>query len=124
MEKEIKKMKLIIVESPTKARTIQKYLGKEYKVIASQGHIRDLSFNGERSLGVDINNNFTPDYVISDRSKGIINALKSAVSKADDVYLATDPDREGDAIAWSCVNSVFSLLRNLSFVNNCFLKTK
>lgn len=93
-------MKLIIVESPTKARTIQKYLGKDYKVIASQGHIRDLSFNGEDSLGVDIQNNFTPDYVISDRSKGIIGALKNAVSKADEVYLATDPDREGEAIAW------------------------
>ena len=93
-------MKLIIVESPTKARTIQKYLGKEYKVIASQGHIRDLSFNGEGSLGVDVNNNFTPDYVISDRSKGIIGALKNAVSKADEVYLATDHDREGEAIAW------------------------
>lgn len=93
-------MKLIIVESPTKARTIQKYLGNEYKVIASQGHIRDLSFEGEGSLGVDIKNNFTPDYVISDRSKGIIGALKNAVSKSDEVYLATDPDREGEAIAW------------------------
>ncbi len=93
-------MKLIIVESPTKARTIQKYLGKDYKVIASQGHIRDLSFNGEGSLGVDIHNNFKPDYIISDRSKGIIGALKNAVSKADEVYLATDPDREGEAIAW------------------------
>ena len=93
-------MKLIIVESPTKARTIQKYLGKEYKVIASQGHVRDLSFNGEGSLGVDVHNNFTPDYIISDRSKGIIGALKNAVSKAEEVYLATDPDREGEAIAW------------------------
>ena len=93
-------MKLVIVESPTKAKTIQKYLGSDYKVIASQGHIRDLSFNGEGSLGVDINNNFTPDYIVSDRSKGIIGALKNAVSKADEVYLATDPDREGEAIAW------------------------
>ena len=93
-------MKLVIVESPTKARTIQKYLGKDYKVIASQGHIRDLSFNGEGSLGVDVHNNFAPDYVISDRSKGIIGALKNAVSKAEEVYLATDPDREGEAISW------------------------
>jgi DNA topoisomerase-1 len=93
-------MKLIIVESPTKARTIQKYLGSDYKVIASQGHIRDLSFNGEGSLGVDIHNNFEPDYIISDRKKTIIGALKNAVSKADEVYLATDPDREGEAIAW------------------------
>ena len=93
-------MKLVIVESPTKARTIQKYLGKDFKVIASQGHIRDLSFNGEHSLGVDVHNEFTPDYVVSDRSKGIIGALKNAVSKADEVYLATDPDREGEAISW------------------------
>ena len=93
-------MKLVIVESPTKAKTIQRYLGSDFKVIASQGHIRDLSFNGEGSLGVDVNNNFTPDYIISDRSKGIIGALKNAVSKADEVYLATDPDREGEAIAW------------------------
>ena len=93
-------MKLVIVESPTKARTIQKYLGKDFKVIASQGHIRDLSFNGEHSLGVDVHNKFAPDYVVSDRSKGIIGALKNAVSKADEVYLATDPDREGEAISW------------------------
>ena len=93
-------MKLVIVESPTKARTIQRYLGSDSKVIASQGHIRDLSFNGEGSLGVDVKNNFEPDYVISDRKKTIIGALKNAVSKADEVYLATDPDREGEAIAW------------------------
>jgi len=93
-------MKLVIVESPTKARTIQKYLGSDFKVIASQGHIRDLSFNGEGSLGVNIQNNFEPDYVISDKKKTIIGALKNAVSKADEVYLATDPDREGEAIAW------------------------
>lgn len=111
-------MKLIIVESPTKARTIQKYLGKDYKVIASQGHIRDLSFNGEDSLGVDIKNNFTPDYVISDRSKGIIGALKNAVSKADEVYLATDPDREGEAIAWhlaDVLNLDISTTKRLEF---------
>jgi len=93
-------MKLVIVESPTKARTIQKYLGNDYKVIASQGHIRDLSFNGEGSLGVDVTNKFEPDYIISDNKKTIIGALKNAVSKADEVYLATDPDREGEAIAW------------------------
>ena len=93
-------MKLIIVESPTKARTIQRYLGSDYKVIASQGHIRDLSFNGEGSLGVNIQNDFEPDYIIDARKKAIIGALKNAVSKADDIYLATDPDREGEAIAW------------------------
>lgn len=93
-------MKLIIVESPTKARTIQRYLGSDYKVIASQGHIRDLSFEGEGSLGVNINNNFEPDYVISSNKKTIIGALKNAVKNADEVYLATDSDREGEAIAW------------------------
>lgn len=93
-------MKLVIVESPTKARTIQRYLGSDYKVIASQGHIRDLSFNGEGALGVNIHNNFEPDYVIDSHKKAIIGALKNAVSKADEVYLATDPDREGEAIAW------------------------
>ena len=70
-------MKLIIVESPTKARTIQRYLGNDYKVIASQGHIRDLSFEGEGSLGVDVNNNFEPDYIISSNKKTIIGALKN-----------------------------------------------
>ena len=93
-------MRLIIVESPTKAKTIQKYLGKDYKVVASKGHIRDLSFNGEKSLGVDVKNNFNPDYVIDQYKESTINYLKKLVLAADDVYLATDPDREGEAIAW------------------------
>ena len=111
-------MKLIIVESPTKAKTIQRYLGSDYKVIASQGHIRDLSFNGEGSLGVDIHNNFEPDYVVDARKKGIIGALKNAVSKADEVYLATDPDREGEAIAWhlaDVLNLDISTTKRLEF---------
>lgn len=93
-------MKLIIVESPTKAKTIQKYLGNEYKVVASKGHIRDLSFNGEKSLGVDVHHDFAPDYVIDTYKQSTINYLQKLVESASDVYLATDPDREGEAIAW------------------------
>ncbi|MBR3891047.1 MAG: type I DNA topoisomerase [Bacilli bacterium] len=93
-------MKLIIVESPTKAKTIQKYLGNGYKVVASKGHIRDLAFTGEKSLGVDVKNNFAPDYVTDTYKIGTINYLKKLVDSAEDVYLATDPDREGEAIAW------------------------
>jgi len=87
---------LIIVESPAKARTLQKYLGRDFQVKASVGHIRDLPVN---DLGVDIENGFTPRYVTI-RGKGkIINELKSAARNADEIYLAPDPDREGEAIA-------------------------
>ena len=72
-------MKLIIVESPTKAKTIQKYLGNGYKVVASKGHIRDLGFSGEKSLGVDVKNNFAPDYVIDTYKVSTINYLKKLV---------------------------------------------
>jgi DNA topoisomerase I len=88
---------LIIVESPAKARTLQRYLGKSFEVKASVGHIRDLPVN---QLGVDIQNDFAPQYVTI-RGKGkIINELKAAAQKADEIYLAPDPDREGEAIAW------------------------
>ncbi|HHU59935.1 TPA: type I DNA topoisomerase [bacterium] len=93
-------MKLIIVESPTKARTIQRYLGKDYKIVASQGHVRDLSLEGKGSLGVDVDNDFEPDYVVSPRGKKTISYIKKISDDADEVYLATDPDREGEAIAW------------------------
>jgi len=93
-------LKLIIVESPTKAKTIQKYLGNGYKVVASKGHIRDLGFTGEKSLGVDVKNNFAPDYVTDTYKTNTINYLKKLVDSSEDVYLATDPDREGEAIAW------------------------
>jgi len=88
---------LIIVESPAKARTLQKYLGKTFDVKASVGHIRDLPV---KTLGVDIENDFTPQYVTI-RGKGkIISQLRSAAQKADEIYLAPDPDREGEAIAY------------------------
>ena len=89
--------KLLIVESPTKARTIGRMLGKGYDIIASMGHIRDLP---ERELGVDIANGFTPQYVDTPRSRSVVKELRVAAKKADEIYLAPDPDREGEAIAW------------------------
>ncbi|MCK4392429.1 type I DNA topoisomerase, partial [Candidatus Bipolaricaulota bacterium] len=87
--------KLIIVESPTKARTIGQYLGKEYQVLSSQGHVRDLPKN---DLGVDVENGFTPR-LETKRSKRL-GELREAASRAEKVYLATDHDREGEAIAY------------------------
>ena len=90
-------MNLVIVESPTKSKTIEKFLGKNYKVTASMGHLRDLP---KSTFGVDIENNFEPKY-INIRGKGdLIKELKTMAKKADKVYLATDPDREGEAISW------------------------
>ncbi|WP_411170525.1 type I DNA topoisomerase [Clostridium sp. MB05] len=92
---------LVIVESPAKAKTIGKYLGKNYTVEASMGHVRDLP---KSKLGVDIENNFDPKY-ITIRGKGeLLTKLKKAAKKADKVYLATDPDREGEAISWHLAN--------------------
>ena len=91
-------MKLIIVESPHKAATFQKYLGKgEYTVVSSKGHIRDLQ---EHDLGIDIANGFTPEYVVPADKKRTVSELKALVAKADEVYLASDEDREGEAISW------------------------
>lgn len=97
-------MKLVIVESPAKCNTIQRYLGTEYLVKASLGHIRDLSTKGKGGLGVDIDNNFTPTYSISKDKANIVRELQSFAKKADEVILATDPDREGEAIAWHLAN--------------------
>lgn len=93
-------MKLIIVESPKKCDTIGHYLGDDYKVMASQGHIRDLSTKGKGGLGIDIENDFMPDFVVPSGRERIVNELKTAAKKADEVILATDPDREGEAISW------------------------
>ncbi len=90
-------MQLIIVESPSKAKTIEKYLGGKYKVDASGGHVRDLP---EKRLGVNVVKNFEPNYVISPDKKEVIKRLKEKAAKADKIYLATDPDREGEAISW------------------------
>ena len=90
-------MKLIIVESPHKATTISKYLGKDFKVIASKGHVRDLP---EKRMAVNVDNNFEPEYVINPDKEATIKYIKQEVAKADKVYLAGDPDREGEAISW------------------------
>lgn len=91
---------LVIVESPSKSKTIEKYLGKDYKVVSSKGHIRDLSTKGQYGLGVDIENSFKPDYIPVKGKSSLIKELKKDVKDSDYVYLATDPDREGEAISW------------------------
>ncbi len=94
---------LVIVESPSKARTLQKVLGDEYKIVASVGHIRDLP---EREMGVDADHDFKVTYQVSPDKKKIIAELKKAVKEAEVVYLATDPDREGEAISWHLVEAL------------------
>jgi len=89
--------KLVIVESPAKAKTIEKYLGTSYRVLATFGHVRDLP---ESTLGIDVEKNFEPSYIVPTRSKKTIATLKSAAKNASQVILATDPDREGEAISW------------------------
>ena len=89
--------KLVIVESPAKATTIQKYLGDGYEVMASMGHIRDLP---KSKLGVDVDHDFAPVYENIKGKEDLIKKLKAAAKKSDSVLLATDPDREGEAISW------------------------
>ncbi|MBP3920662.1 MAG: type I DNA topoisomerase [Bacilli bacterium] len=91
---------LVIVESPSKSKTIEKYLGSDYKVLSSKGHIRDLSTKGRYGLGVDIEDNFKPNYITIKGKKKDVESLKKEVKASDHVYLATDPDREGEAISW------------------------
>ncbi|HLR38379.1 MAG TPA: type I DNA topoisomerase [Chitinophagaceae bacterium] len=89
--------KLLIVESPAKAKTIGKYLGKDFKVLSSKGHIRDLNKEG---MGIDIDNNFKPHYSVSSDKRKVVSELKKEVKKSEEVWLATDEDREGEAISW------------------------
>ena len=91
---------LVIVESPAKCKTIEKYLGSDYKVVSSKGHIRDLATTGKFGLGVDVDADFKPNYVIIKGKNKDVNNLKKEVSSSDTVYLATDPDREGETISW------------------------
>ncbi len=91
---------LVIVESPSKSKTIEKYLGKGYKVVSSKGHIRDLATTGKYGLGVDVENQFAPNYILISGKKKLVQELKKQVKESDKVYLATDPDREGEAISW------------------------
>ena len=93
-------MNLVIVESPAKSKTIEKYLGSNYKVVSSIGHIRDLSTTGKFGLGIDLDNDFKPNYIPMPSKKKVIKELKDLVKQADKIYLATDPDREGEAISW------------------------
>ena len=92
--------KLVIVESPSKSKTIEKYLGKDFKVVSSKGHIRDLATTGRYGLGVDIENGFKPNYVAIKGKASVIKELKKEVKDSELVYLASDPDREGESIAW------------------------
>lgn len=94
--------KLVIVESPAKARTVGRFLGKEYTVKASVGHVRDLL---RSQLSVDVENNFTPKYRVPNEKRAVVKELKGLASSAAEVYLATDPDREGEAIAWHLIES-------------------
>ncbi len=91
---------LVIVESPSKSKTIEKYLGKDYKVVSSLGHIRDLATTGKYGFGVDVDDNFKPNYKIIKGKSKLVKDLKKDIKESDFVYLATDPDREGEAISW------------------------
>ncbi len=97
---------LVIVESPAKCKTIEKYLGSDYTVVSSKGHIRDLATTGKFGLGVDVNDDFKPNYVIIKGKTKDVNALKKEVKSADMVYLATDPDREGETISWHIFDEI------------------
>jgi DNA topoisomerase-1 len=96
---------LVIVESPAKGKTIEKYLGKDYKVEASFGHIRDLP---EKNIGIDIAGGFLPEYEVSPEKKKRVTELRKLAKEAEHIILATDPDREGEAIAWHLAN-IFDL---------------
>ncbi len=98
--------KLVIVESPSKSKTIEKYLGTEYKVVSSKGHIRDLATSGKFGFGVEIDNNFAPTYEPIKGKKKVIDELKKDAKNSDFVYLATDPDREGEAISWHLKDAI------------------
>ena len=97
---------LVIVESPAKCKTIEKYLGGDYKVVSSKGHIRDLATTGKFGLGVDVENDFKPNYVIIKGKTKDVNNLKKEINSADAVYLATDPDREGETISWHIYDEI------------------
>ncbi|MCB0279236.1 MAG: type I DNA topoisomerase, partial [Calditrichaeota bacterium] len=105
---------LVIVESPSKAKTINKYLGKDFTVEASVGHIIDLP---KSKIGVDIKNGFKPQYVTISGKKQIIDTLKAKAAKADTIYIATDPDREGEAIAWHIENALKDINGNVYRIN-------
>ncbi|HRX92135.1 MAG TPA: toprim domain-containing protein, partial [Candidatus Izemoplasmatales bacterium] len=92
--------KLVIVESPAKSKTIGQYLGPDYIVKSSKGHIRDLAISGPGGLGIDIEHDFKPEYKVLPEKKETVRELNDAMQKCDELLLATDPDREGEAISW------------------------
>ena len=112
-----KKSKLVIVESPTKARKLRGYLGSDFIIEASVGHIRDLP---AKKLGVDLENNFEPEYEISDGKKKVVALLRRAAKQSDTVYLAMDPDREGEAIAWHVKHILDDKKHSLKFLRSTF----
>ena len=91
---------LVIVESPAKAKTIEKFLGTDYRVLSSQGHIRDIEGIGKRNIGIDFEHGYTPNYVLEPSKLHLIDTLRKEAGKADIVWLASDEDREGEAISW------------------------
>lgn len=97
---------LVIVESPSKAKTIEGYLGKDYKVVSSVGHIRDLATSGPGGLGIDVEDNYRPTYKAIRGKKKVINEIVKLAKKADKIYIATDPDREGEAIGWHLADEI------------------
>lgn len=113
-------MNLVIVESPSKAKTIAKYLGGGYKVLASGGHVRDLP---AKKLAVNVHNNFEPEYVVSPQKEATIKQLKKEVANSDKVFLATDPDREGEAISWHLKDILKIKDDNVRIVFNEITKT-
>ena len=94
---------LIIVESPAKIKTIKKYLGPEFEVKASVGHVKDLP---KSKLGIDLENNFEPTYEVISEKKKVISELKKSAKTVDNIFLAPDPDREGEAIAWHVASEI------------------
>ena len=94
---------LVIVESPAKAKTIEKFLGRDYHVIASNGHLIDLP---KSKIGIDIDNNFEPEYIVIRGKTALLNELKKEAKASSRVYIATDPDREGEAISWHIANAL------------------
>ena len=102
---------LMIVESPSKGKTIAKYLGKDFRVLSSKGHIRDIEAIGKNSVGIDFNNGYAPHYVIDKTKEQLVESLRKEALRADKVWLASDPDREGEAIAWH-IQEVLQLPEN------------
>ena len=107
--------KLLIVESPSKAKTLEKYLGKDFKVLASYGHVRDLI---PKTGAVDTENDFAMKYEIIDRNSKHVDAITRAVKDAEAIYLATDPDREGEAISWH----IAEILKSKNLIKNKLIK--